>query len=182
MENKFSNIAYLGIGSNVGVQINNIDNAVEMIDQNPACKVEKVSSIYETSPYGVVEQAEFFNAVIKVATELEPKELFQFLKSVENKVGRNITKKWGPREIDLDIIFYNDMIYTDEQITIPHKDLLNRDFVLVPLMEIEPELIHPEYNKKISEISIFKRESEQTFAKTIKSNIIRKIPHQILIK
>ena len=166
----------------MGVQINNIDNAVELIDQNPGCEVEKVSSVYETLPYGVVEQDEFFNAVIKIETDIEPKELFHFLKSVENKVGRNITKKWGPREIDLDILLYNDLIYSDEEITIPHKDLLNRDFVLVPLMEIEPELIHPEHNKKISEISIFKKESEQTFAKTIKSNIIRKIPHQILIK
>ena len=166
----------------MGVQINNIDNAVELIDQNPGCEVEKVSSVYETLPYGVVEQDEFFNAVIKIETDIEPKELFHFLKSVENKVGRNITKKWGPREIDLDILLYNDLIYSDEEITIPHKDLLNRDFVLVPLMEIEPELIHPEHNKKISEISIFKKESGQTFAKTIKSNIIRKIPHQILIK
>lgn len=166
----------------MGVQINNIDNAVELIDQNPGCEVEKVSSVYETLPYGVVEQDEFFNAVIKIETDIEPKELFHFLKSVENKVGRNITKKWGPREIDLDILLYNDLIYSDEEITIPHKDLLNRDFVLVPLMEIEPELIHPEHNKKISEISIFKKESEQTFAKTIKSNIIRKIPHQILVK
>ena len=166
----------------MGVQINNIDNAVELIDQNPDCEVEKVSSVYETLPYGVVEQDEFFNAVIKIETDIEPKELFHFLKSVENKVGRNITKKWGPREIDLDILLYNDLIYSDEEITIPHKDLLNRDFVLVPLMEIEPELIHPEHNKKISEISIFKKESGQTFAKTIKSNIIRKIPHQILVK
>ena len=166
----------------MGVQINNIDSAVELIDQNPDCEVEKVSSIYETLPYGVVEQDEFFNAVIKIETDIEPKKLFYFLRSVENKVGRNITKKWGPREIDLDILLYNDLIYSDEEITIPHKDLLNRDFVLVPLMEIEPELIHPEHNKKISEISIFKKESEQTFAKTIKSNIIRKIPHQILIK
>lgn len=164
------------------MQINNIDNAVELIDQNPECKVEKVSSVYETSPYGVVEQAEFFNAVIKIETELEPKELFHLLKSVENKVGRNFTKKWGPREIDLDILFYNDLIYSDEEITIPHKDLLNRDFVLVPLIEIEPELIHPEHNKKISEISIFKQEAEQTFAHLIKYNIIRKVPHRVLIK
>lgn len=153
-----------------------------MIDQNSECKVEKVSSIYEALPYGVVEQAEFFNAVIKVETDLEPKELFHFLKSVENKVGRNFTKKWGPREIDLDILLYNDLIYSDEEITIPHKDLLNRDFVLVPLIEIEPELIHPEHNKKISEISIFKPETEQNFTNAIKSNIIRKIPHRVLIK
>ena len=103
------------------------------------------------------------------------------MKSVERQVGRKITTKWGPREIDLDILFFNDLIYSDKEITIPHKDLLNRDFVLVPLIEIEPELIHPEYNKKISEISIFKQESEQNFTRANKSNIIRKIPHRVLI-
>ena len=104
------------------------------------------------------------------------------MKSVETKVGRKFTSKWGPREIDLDILFFNDLIYSDNEITIPHKDLLNRDFVLVPLIEIEPELIHPQLKKKISEISIFNYELEQTFDPSIKSNIIRKIPHRVLIK
>ena len=97
--------------------------------------------------------------------------MFKFLKSVEQQVGRKVTTKWGPREIDLDILFFNDMICSDEEITIPHKDLLNRDFVLVPLSEIAPELIHPVVNKKISEISIL---AGQTY-------IIRKIPHRVLI-
>jgi len=164
------------------VQINNIDYAVELIEESPECQVEIVSSIYESSPYGVVAQGEFFNAVIKVNTKFEPKELFHFLKSVENKVGRVFTTKWGPREIDLDILFYNELIYSDDEITIPHKDMMNRDFVLVPLIEIEPELIHPVLNKKISEFCIFNYELEQTFAPSIKSNIIKKIPHRVLIK
>jgi len=164
------------------VKINHIDSAVELINQNTDCKIEKTSSIYESSPYGEVEQDDFFNAVIKIKTSLELKELFHFLKLIEAKVGRKLTEKWGPREIDLDILFFNDLIYSDDEITIPHKDLLNRDFVLVPLIEIEPELIHPEFKKKIAEISIFEYESEQTFAQSIKSNIIRKIPHRVLIK
>jgi dihydroneopterin aldolase / 2-amino-4-hydroxy-6-hydroxymethyldihydropteridine diphosphokinase len=98
--------------------------------------------------------------------------LLKFLKSVEQQVGRKVTTKWGPREIDLDILFFNDMIYADEEITIPHKDLLNRDFVLVPLNEIAPGLIHPVVNKKISEIIIL----------TMQTYIIRKIPHQVLIQ
>jgi len=166
----------------VGVQINYIDSAVELIDQSPECEVEAISSIYETLPYGVVDQGNFLNAVLKIKTNFMPKELLHFLKSLENKVGRNITTKWGPREIDLDILFFNNLIYSDEEITIPHKDLLNRDFVLVPLIEIEPELIHPEFKKKIAEISIFKYESEQIFAQSTKSNIIRKIPHRVLVK
>ncbi len=164
------------------MQINNIDFAVELIDQNTKCKVEDASSIYESSPYGKVKQSEFLNAVIKIETDFELKELFHFLKGVENKVGRKITEKWGPREIDLDILFFNDLIYTDEEITVPHKDMMNRDFVLVPLIEIEPEFIHPELKKKISEISIFEHKTEQISAPSKNLNIIRKIPHRVLIK
>jgi 2-amino-4-hydroxy-6-hydroxymethyldihydropteridine diphosphokinase len=181
-ECKIRNIAYIGIGSNVGVQINNIDYAVELIDQNNYCEVEAVSSIYESTPYGDVEQGEFFNAVIKIKTYFEPKDLFHFLKSVEMKVGRKVTTKWGPREIDLDILFFNDSVYSDDEITIPHKDLLNRDFVIVPLIEIEPEFIHPQLKKKISDFSIFKDEIEHSSAQMKKANIIRKIPHRVLIK
>ena len=99
---------------------------------------------------------------------------------MEKEVGRKKSVKWGPREIDLDILFYNDLIYSDEEIQIPHKDLVNRDFVLVPLIEIAPDLIHPESHKKISEISNFQTK-EDNLPKTGKSYIIRKIPHKILI-
>jgi 2-amino-4-hydroxy-6-hydroxymethyldihydropteridine diphosphokinase len=181
MENSVSIIAYIGIGSNVGVQINNIDLAVELIDQNNNCEVEVVSSIYESSPYGVVEQNDFFNAVIKIRTDFNPKELFHFLKSVETIVGRKITSKWGPREIDLDILFYDNIVYSDDEITIPHRDLLNRDFVLVPLIEIEPNLVHPVMRKKLNEISIFKQTLEKSLSDETNTNIIRKIPHRVLV-
>lgn len=153
-----------------------------MIDQNPNCKIEEASSIYESSPYGEVKQGEFFNAVIKIKTNFALKELFNFLKTVEANVGRKFTIKWGPREIDLDILLFNDFIYSDEEITVPHKDMLNRDFVLVPLIEIEPEIVHPELKKKISEISIFKYEVKKNSASKKETNIIRKIPHRVLIK
>ncbi len=110
------------------MQINNIDYAVELIDQNTYCEVETASSIYESSPYGDIEQGEFFNAVIKIKTYFEPKDLFHFLKSVEMQVGRKVTAKWGPREIDLDILFFNDLVYSDDEITIPHKDLAEQGF------------------------------------------------------
>jgi 2-amino-4-hydroxy-6-hydroxymethyldihydropteridine diphosphokinase len=152
-----------------------------LISENPYCEVLSVSSTYETKPYGEVKQDDFFNSVIKISTYLEPKELFRFLKKVENEVGRKQSIKWGPREIDLDILFYNDLIYSDNELEIPHKDLINRDFVLVPLNEIAPDLIHPELRKKISEISIFKPEEEETLSRTKKSYIIRKIPHKIIL-
>jgi len=180
-EHHINNIAYIGIGSNVGVQINKIDYAIELIDANTHCEVEIVSSIYESSPYGEIIQGEFFNAVFKIKTYFELKELFMFLKSVEQQVGRKATTKWGPREIDLDILFFNDMVFSDDQITIPHKDLLNRDFVLVPLSEIAPELIHPLMNKKISEIIIFQYGDNESSAQASKKYILRKIPHRVLI-
>jgi 7,8-dihydro-6-hydroxymethylpterin-pyrophosphokinase len=104
-----------------------------------------------------------------------------FLKSVEHQVGRTVTQKWGPREIDLDILFYNDLIFSNDEITIPHKDLLNRDFVLVPLFEIAPDLIHPSMNKKISEIIIFQSVDNESSAQASKKYILRKIPHRVLI-
>jgi 2-amino-4-hydroxy-6-hydroxymethyldihydropteridine diphosphokinase len=165
----------------VGVQINKIDYAIELINQNPECNVEIISSIYETSPYGEVIQGEFFNAVFRLKTYLKVKELFRFLKSVETLVGRKATEKWGPREIDLDILFFNDLIYSDDELTIPHKDLLNRDFVIVPLNEIAPELIHPVIDKKISEICIFQSVYNEHSNQKHNTYIIRKIPHRVLI-
>jgi 2-amino-4-hydroxy-6-hydroxymethyldihydropteridine diphosphokinase len=152
-----------------------------LIDSNPYCEVETVSSVYESSPYGEIIQSEFFNAVFKIKTYFEVKELFKYLKSIEQQVGRKVTTKWGPREIDLDILFFNDIIYSDDEITVPHKDLLNRDFVLVPLSEIAPELIHPSINKKISEIIIFQTMRNDSFAQQKKTYILRKIPHRVLI-
>jgi 2-amino-4-hydroxy-6-hydroxymethyldihydropteridine diphosphokinase len=98
--------------------------------------------------------------------------LFDFLKQTESKLGRQTETKWGPREIDLDILFFNDLIYTDENITIPHIGILERDFVLIPLSEIEPELIHPVVAKKISEIELL----------GTGSNIISKFDVNILAK
>ena len=176
-----NNVAYIGIGSNVGVQINKIDSAVELIDESEYCEVTAVSSIYESVPYGKVKQADFFNAVIEIKTYFKPKDLFHFLKSIEKQVGRKLAEKWGPREIDLDILFYNDLIYSDEEIKIPHKDLLNRDFVVVPLIEIAPDLIHPELCKKISEIGIFHPKADKNLTLEGKTYIIRKIPHKVLL-
>ena len=176
-----NNVAYIGIGSNVGVQINKIDFAVELINESPYCEVTAVSSIYESLPYGQIEQEDFFNAVIEIKTYFEPKDLFHFLKSIEKQVGRKLAEKWGPREIDLDILFYDDLIYSDEDIKIPHKDMLNRDFVVVPLIEIAPDLIHPELHKKISEISIFQTKVDEPLTQTKKTYIIRKIPHKVLV-
>lgn len=153
------------------MQINNIDSAVELIDQDAYCDVEAVSSVYETEPYGDPNQENFFNAVCKASTLLSPKDLFDFLKKVEDQVGRKKSVKWGPREIDLDILFYGNIVLDNGVLTIPHKDLLNRDFVLVPLCEVAADFVHPLLNKKICEL----------ISQVNRKYIVRKIPHKVLI-
>ncbi len=143
---------------------------MKKINENQLCKVVDTSSIYETFPYGYKEQENFFNAVIKVETELSLFDLFDFIKFVENNLGRIKRNKWGPREIDLDILFYNDMEFSNEKITIPHKELVYRDFVLVPLSEIAGDLIHPSLNKKICDICL--ENSEKYIIQKLSENII----------
>ncbi|MGB5894569.1 MAG: 2-amino-4-hydroxy-6-hydroxymethyldihydropteridine diphosphokinase, partial [Ignavibacteriaceae bacterium] len=149
-----NNLAYIGIGSNKGNRTDYLISAIEIIDTDPKCKVIVVSSVYETRPFGNKNQDNFLNAVIKITTDYSPFGLYEFLKRIESKLGRQTETKWGPREIDLDILFFNDLIYSDEDITIPHKGIMDRDFVLIPLSEIEPKLIHPVVAKKISEIEL----------------------------
>ena len=150
MNNQVNNIAYLGIGSNLGNKSENIEKAIDLIGKIETTSIESVSSFYETKPFGNLEQENFVNAAVKISTGLEPLILFSELKSVEKRLGRKEGMRWGPREMDIDILFYNDLIFSDEIITLPHKGVIYRDFVLVPLMEIEPDLIHPIYKKKIN--------------------------------
>jgi len=170
LSNEKLNIVYMGIGSNEGDRLNNIKQAIEFISDLDGCNIETVSSLYETSPFGSVNQENFFNAVLKIFTSLNPKQLFQKLKEIEEKLGRVQREKWGPRKIDLDILFFNDLIFSDEIITLPHKGIIYRDFVMIPLIEVEPELIHPVFNKKVSEFisglkstNILSKRTEQLF-------------------
>ncbi|MCH9030504.1 MAG: 2-amino-4-hydroxy-6-hydroxymethyldihydropteridine diphosphokinase [Bacteroidetes bacterium] len=165
-------MAYIGIGSNKGDRRNFLDSAIDKINLDRFCKIDTVSPIYETKPIGYKDQGNFLNAVIKLKTDYSPSGLFECLNHIEKELGRNKTFKWGPREIDLDILLYNDLIYTDKNITIPHIGITERDFVLIPLSEIEPELIHPVIAKKISEIELPDTDS----------NIISKSDINILIK
>lgn len=146
------NSCYIALGSNIGDRQKNIISALEEISGNPLCKVEKISSIYETGPFGYTEQDNFLNAAALVSTDLEILPFFYFIKSVEEKLGRVKTIKWGPRLIDVDLLFFNNLIYKDDVLQVPHKGIQERDFVLVPLCELDPELIHPVLNQKICDI------------------------------
>ncbi len=137
---------------------------MDLIESDSGCTVTARSSIYETKPYGNIEQDDFLNAVIEVRTNYWLKELFRLLKLVEEKLGRKKREKWGPREIDLDLLFYDKTIYSDHELRIPHEGVMNRDFVIVPFSEIAPDFIIPEKEIKVSEIDL----------KKIEKNIIKK--------
>ncbi len=156
--NKISVIAYIALGSNKGSRQENLKNAVKSIDTDFHCKVIDKSGIYETKSFGKVKQDNFLNAVIKIETTYKPKELFHTLKYIERKLGRSKTVKWGPREIDLDLLFYNEQIYSDYELKIPHRGITQRDFVIVPLCDIAPDFVHPETGIKISDFDLTKLE------------------------
>jgi 2-amino-4-hydroxy-6-hydroxymethyldihydropteridine diphosphokinase len=154
------NISYIALGSNKGDRFEHLTRAIQEIIKDKNNNIENASSIYETLPYGYKDQGNFYNAVIKIKTGYELIELLDLLKAIERKIGRENSAKWGPREIDLDILFYNSLIYSNERITVPHKEAAKRDFVLIPLSEIAPDLNHPVLNQKICDICIV--ESEKT--------------------
>ncbi len=145
------NKVFLGLGTNVGDKKKNLKKTVEKIFKNKEFFNIKISPVYETIPYGEIEQENFFNAVLYLETHYSLDELFIYTKKLEKEIGRKKTKTWGPRIIDIDILLYNNLIYKNEKITVPHKDLLNRDFVMVPLLDIDKEIIHPVEKKEIKQ-------------------------------
>ncbi len=144
--------AYVGIGSNIGDQINNCLKAISMINSTDGCSVVKRSSFYRTEPVGYKDQAWFVNCVILLKTGFSPDKLFFRLQEIEKVMGRKKKIRWGPRLIDLDIIMYDDLVMDNGNLSIPHPLMHKRRFVLVPMNEIAPEVIHPVLNKSIREI------------------------------
>jgi len=145
---------YIALGSNVGDRIFYLRKAIEELINDGKISIESASSVYETLPYGNKEQGNFYNAVIKISTSYTLHELLNLTKNIEKKLGRVKKTRWGPREIDLDLLFYDSIVYSDKSVTVPHKEVIKRDFVLVPLCEIEPEIIHPSLNIKLCEIKL----------------------------
>ncbi len=140
-------IVYLGLGSNLGSRCANLRAGVVALP--PAVNVLAESSIYETPAWGVTEQPAFLNMVLRCETRLAPLALLQVIKQLERDLGRFPSVRYGPRLIDIDILFYDDLVLTSSELTIPHPLLHERAFVLVPLAEIAPDLIHPRLNKTI---------------------------------
>jgi len=145
--------AYIALGSNMGDRELNLLRAVAEIGRIPDCKVTGLSSFYETSPVGVTEQPPFYNAVLRIQTALSPHELLERLIRIETDVfGRTRTTHWGPRRIDLDLLLHGGTTISDDRLTVPHPRMSERRFVLQPLCDIAPDLVHPVVGKTIAEL------------------------------
>ena len=144
--------AYVAFGSNLGDKKKYLDNGIQGLKDTPDCEVEAVSKYLVTEPYGGVEQDEFLNGVLKMRTLLSPEELLERLHQLEQEANRERIIHWGPRTLDLDILFYDQEIIDTADLHIPHPDMQNRDFVLAPMNQIAPYLRHPVLNQTISQL------------------------------
>jgi 2-amino-4-hydroxy-6-hydroxymethyldihydropteridine diphosphokinase len=145
---------YLGLGSNKGERLNYLQSALIETAKLSRTSVHTVSSVYETEPVGNKDQAEFLNAVAEIETDLSPHDLLSELKRIEKNLGRKERIRWGPREIDIDILYYDDVVLRDDSIQIPHGEIANRRFVLIPLNEIAQGLMDPA--RKLSIVDLLK--------------------------
>jgi len=143
-------ITYLSLGSNLGNRVTNLQAARQALP--PKIQVLEQSPIYQTAPWGYSHQPDFLNQVIKTQTLLSPLEVLEYIKGIEERIGRTPSFKNGPRIVDLDILFYGECVLESEILTIPHPLLAERAFVLVPLSKIAPNFRHPVLRKTIHEL------------------------------
>jgi 2-amino-4-hydroxy-6-hydroxymethyldihydropteridine diphosphokinase len=144
-------IVYLALGSNLGDRHTNLKQAIAAL--TPQMEVKAKSQVYETPPWGVEDQPKFLNQVVKAKTYLEPEQLLKHLKRLEIALGRKESVPNGPRLIDIDILFYDDLVLNTPGLTIPHPRLHERGFVLLPLMDIAPDLVHPVSQQSVREMA-----------------------------
>ena len=144
--------AYVALGSNMGDREEILWQAVKRLGEHPLIEVELVSDLIETEPYGYTEQDPFLNGAVELTTMLEPQELLEYLHKLEEEAHRERIIHWGPRTLDLDIIFYDDLVMDTKELTIPHIDMANRRFVLEPLCQIASYYRHPLLKKTIQEL------------------------------
>ncbi|HHT9129998.1 MAG TPA: 2-amino-4-hydroxy-6-hydroxymethyldihydropteridine diphosphokinase [Candidatus Brocadiaceae bacterium] len=142
----------IGLGSNVGDRARNLVYAYDRIITLRGIQLLKLSRFYETVPAGGPPQPMFFNAALSIKTALSPHQLLKEFQHIENLMGRVRTVKWGPRNIDIDILLYGDEIVNEDQLKIPHPLMHTRLFVLEPLIEIEPNIVHPLFNKTVLQL------------------------------
>lgn len=141
---------FIALGSNLGDRLKNMQAAISQMP--PALHLVAQSPIYETSPWGYADQPEFLNQVVRAETDLSPQELLAYIKSIETALGRTPTFLYGPRQIDLDILFYDDLVLQTPVLTIPHPHLTSRAFVLCPLADIAPDFRHPTQGQTVKQL------------------------------
>lgn len=146
------NRAYIACGSNIGDRKAHLNAAVEALLTDEKCRVLRVSDWIETTPYGGVEQADYLNGALSIDTLYTPEELLEKLQGIERQEARERKERWGPRTLDLDILLYEGRVMDTEKLTIPHRDMKNRDFVLKPLAQIAPYEIHPVLGKAVTQL------------------------------
>ena len=145
--------AYIAMGSNLGDKKAYIEEAIEKINKDERCRVKRVSKLIVTEPVSDIEQDDFLNGCMEIETLYTPEELLVFLNTVEKEAGRERKQHWGPRTLDLDIIFYEDTVIQTEKLTVPHVLMHKRGFVLEPLCEIAPHKVHPVFGKTVAELT-----------------------------
>ena len=135
--------AFIGLGSNLGEREAMIRLALDDLARMPQTHLVRASSLYDTEPQGEVDQPNFLNAVAQIDTELTARQLLWNLQLIEKRLGRARTQRWGPRTIDLDLLLYGNLVIDESDLQVPHPELTRRSFVLVPLVELDPLLVHP---------------------------------------
>lgn len=141
---------YLGLGSNLGDRSANLAQARSNL--TPEFKVTRASPVYETAPWGVGDQPDYLNQVLEGTSELSPRELLEYVKSIEARLGRRETFRYGPRVIDIDILFFDDLVINESGLEVPHPRLEERAFILTPLHDLAPELVHPSKGRTVREM------------------------------
>ena len=143
---------FIGLGSNIGDRIQFLQKGIAALEAIPKTHVVAASSVYETEPVGLKEQPPFLNAVVEVQISLGPVELVKTLKAIEEQIGRTESVRWGPREVDLDLLYYGEKVLHKGRFIIPHPEIAKRKFVLVPLAEIAADFVDPSRALTIGEL------------------------------
>lgn len=141
--------AYISLGSNIGNRFKFLQTAINELNNEPGITVVKQSSIYETDPVGYEDQALFLNMVLKLSTNLTPLNLLEVCLKIEQQIGRTRELRWGPRKIDIDILLYDDKIINSHKLVVPHPRMIERNFVIIPLLELDENIILPTMNEPL---------------------------------